>query len=165
MRATAAAGLCGLGLLAARVAGATGAAAAGGWRSLIARLDAGAPVLVALGSAAVLLPFVSARLGATPRPSTRGFLTRAALVAYALWLPVMVLNELMVDPEWTPRSLLQTIVFFRELGSAPTAGLSIGLVLFLVASVAVLAPIADRLVARRDREAARLMWLAGCLVL
>jgi 4-amino-4-deoxy-L-arabinose transferase-like glycosyltransferase len=167
------AGLCGVALLVARVSEATGVLEDGALGSLASRLDVAASVLVVVVLTAAWRPLVVGRLR-DPAPvawtwaSYRTFVAGWLAPLYALWIPIMVLNEVMVDPSLGPRSLVAHAVLFRdprEVGPAP--GLRIGAVLFVLATAIAVLPLLDRaatrLTAGRDARTAMLR-LAGVLV-
>ncbi len=67
---------------------------------------------------------------------------------YALWIPIVVVNEAMVGPSTGPRKLLLTAVLFRDpRSSPPVPGLGIGVVLFVVATAVLVLPAIGRITA------------------
>jgi 4-amino-4-deoxy-L-arabinose transferase-like glycosyltransferase len=170
LRTAAAAGLSGVALVTARVAEATGVLDDGAVGRLAARLDVAASVLVVLLLTAAWRPLVAARLGATAEAWTwrryRTFVAEWLVPLYALWIPVVVLNEVMLNPSLGPRSLLAHMVLFRDPRSVgPAPGLRIGAALFVVASAIVVLPLLDRLAGRLAGSArTALLRLAALLV-
>jgi hypothetical protein len=97
LRTAAVAGLCGVALLAARVAEATGVLDDGALGELASRLDVAASVLIVVVLAAAWRPLVAGRLTGPAHAgwtwtSYRTFLVRWLAPLYALWIPVVVLN-------------------------------------------------------------------------
>ena len=119
--------MCGLALLAARVAEATGRLESGVSGRLLARFDVAATVIVVVAIAAAARPFVAAYLDRRNRPSYAAHVRAWLVPMYALWIPIVVVNEAMVAPATGPRKLLLTTVLFRDpRSSPPIPGLGIG---------------------------------------
>jgi hypothetical protein len=151
------AALCGCALLASRVAEATGnlGGVAG---ALLARADVAAVVLVVAGAAMVVTPAVRRLVARRPPAPWGAHLTRWLVPLYAVWVPVVAMDLLAVDPERGWRAVAATVVLFRDPRGAPIAGLGIGPVLTILAMVVVLVPLAERALPRhRDRPVATLL--------
>ena len=166
VRPAAGAAVCGGALLAARVGAATGRLDDGPIGSLVARLDAAAVVLLVLGVTMAATPVVGRLLAGRPAPSWRRYYARWLLPLYALWVPVVLLNEIVVDPRRGTRALLESLILFRDVGERPVTGLGIGALLTMLAMTVALLPLADRAVRRwREHiELATVLRLAGLLV-
>jgi 4-amino-4-deoxy-L-arabinose transferase-like glycosyltransferase len=161
-------GLCGLALLAAQVAAATGRLDSGVGGLLLARFDVAATVIVVVALVAAARPFVAAHLDGRQAPSYATHIRNTLGFMYALWIPTVLVNEAMVAPSQGPRSFVLTLVLFRDPRTAgPTPGLGIGAVLFVVATAVVVVPLLGRAAtALRFDSGARvgLLRLAGLLV-
>ncbi len=150
LTAGALAAVCGAALLAARAAEATGRVADGAGGRILARLDVGAVVLVVLGVAVAAGPAIERLVDGRPPIPWRTHLARRLLPLYALWIPVVVLVAIAVDPAPGRRAWVETLLLFRRPG-VPVAGLGIGPVLTVVAMVAVLLPLGERIPRRLHR--------------
>ncbi|HEX4981335.1 MAG TPA: hypothetical protein VFV63_06540, partial [Ilumatobacteraceae bacterium] len=147
-RSVAVLAVCGLALLSARVAEATGRLESGLRGRLLARLDVAATMIVVVAIAAAARPFVAAYLDRRNRPSYAAHVRAWLVPMYALWIPIVVVNEAMVGPGSGPRRLLLTTVLFRDPRSAhPVPGLGIGTVLFVVATAVLVLPAIGRVAA------------------
>ena len=98
--------VCGLAMLTAHVAEATGRLESGVRGRLLARLDVAATVIMVVSIAAAARPFVAAYLDRRNRPSYAAHLRAWLVPMYALWIPIVVINEAMVGPATGPRRLL-----------------------------------------------------------
>ena len=161
-------GVCGLALLAAQVAAATGRLDSGVSGRLLARFDVAATVIMVISIALAARPFVAAHLDGREAPSFATHLRNSLGVLYALWIPTVIVNEAMVAPSQGPRALLLTLVLFRDPRTAgPTPGLGIGAVLFVIATAVVVVPLIGRAATvLRFQSGVRvgLLRLAGVLV-
>ena len=154
--------LCGAVLLAGQVAEATGRLDEGGLGALLARSDVAGVVVLVLGVAVVVTPSVLRLLDGRPPVDWRRHVVRWLLPLYAVWLPIVVLDLVMVDPARSWRSLLSTLVLFRPVRGAPLTGLALGPVLTMLAMTVVLVPLAARLL--RPRTSPRIL-LVGAAAL
>jgi len=168
LRTAAGFAVCGLALLAAHVAEATGRLDSGARGRLLARLDVAATVIVVASIAAAARPFVAAHLGGRDRPPYGTHLRVWLGGLYALWVPIVIVNEAMVSPSRGPRSFVLTLVSFRDpRTTGPMPGLGIGAVLFVVATAVVVVPLLGRAAtALQFQSGARagMLRLAGVLV-
>lgn len=138
--------MCGIALLTARVAEATGGLDSGLSGRLLARFDVAATVIVVVSIAAAARPYVAAYLDRRNRPSYAAHVRAWLVPMYALWIPIVVVNEAMVGPVSGPRRLLLTTVLFRDPRSPqPVPGLGIGAVLFVVATAVLVLPAIGRI--------------------
>ncbi len=138
-------------LLASRVADATQAfdGVAG---AVLARADVAAVVLIVLAVATAARSSVERiTTGAAP-VSWRAHLTRWLLPLYVVWIPVVVIDLVALDPPRSGRSLVSTLLLFRDLRGAPMLGTGVGPVVTVVAMAVVLLPLLERaLVGRAGR--------------
>ncbi len=142
-------------MLAARAADATGGLGAGVRGAVLARADVAAVVLLVLGVALGVAPAVGRLLAGRPPASWRRHLVTWLLPLYALWIPVVVIDAVVVHPTASWRAWLASIVLFRDPRGAPVPGLGIGPVLTVLAVTIVLVPVAERLLRRTpDGDAA-----------
>ena len=160
--------VCGLALLAARVGEATGRLESGVSGRLLARLDVSATVIMVVAIAAAARPFVAAYLDRRNRPSYAAHVRAWLVPMYAVWIPIVVVNEAMVDPSTGVRKLLVTAVLFHDpRSSQPVPGLGIGAVLFVVATAVLVLPAIGRITAllfRGRSGRAGLLRVSGVLV-
>jgi hypothetical protein len=134
-------GACGLALLAARAAEAGGELGTGLTGRLLARADVAAIVVVAALAFLVAGPYARAHIAGRSAPDGLAVGRRQLAWLYAAWWPMVLANQVLVDPSIGPRRLVLTLVLFRDPGTAgPLAGLSIGWVLFVVATAIVVMP-------------------------
>ena len=79
-------------------------------------------MLLVLGVTMAATPVIGRLLAGRPAPSWRRYYARWLLPLYALWVPVVLLNEIVVDPRRGTRALLESLILFRDVGERPVTG-------------------------------------------
>lgn len=136
---------CGAWLIAHRVAEASSGFDDGLLGALLARADVAAVIALVAGVVVVATESVRRVLQGSEPVSWRTHLWRWLAPLYALWVPVVVVNLIVLDPPRTTRSLIATLVMFRGLDGAPMGGMGIGPVLTMFAMTVLLLPVVERL--------------------